>query len=294
MTHPYRGFTPLILIIVVAVALGGAGWWVTQGTPPFIEMGNSATTSAGTLTLKGLYSLRESSSLTYLGFSILSSGPNDPLHAVTQLYLNDEVSRPGKLLPPSGKAFDTIAGDLRPRAGCDLDIEATIEIKNPVFENRSGESIGEYKVVSGDFLRLITRGNIYDICPVTSANGITSHPRTLRTNEASSKTYSTHALIKAYLQGPSEVTVGTAWRGSVVIPQNSVGIAGRPDILWGDGSSDTEISGGPISYDATGSAVVSHTYKKPGTYTITININGGAGVGFEKGTVVINKVITVR
>jgi PKD repeat protein len=110
---------------------------------------------------------------------------------------------------------------------------------------------------------------------------------------AGEKTYSSHSVIKAYLQGPSEVSLNTAWRGSIVVPVNVLGVAGAPDVEWGDGTSDTEISGTLWKYDNAGNAMVSHTYKKAGTYTITVNINGGAGVGFEKGTVVIKKTITV-
>ncbi len=112
--------------------------------------------------------------------------------------------------------------------------------------------------------------------------------------EESSKTYSTHPLIKAYLQGPIEVMANTIWRGSIVIPQNTIGVAGAPNVMWGDGSADPEIGGSPWQYDNTGSAAITHTYTKPGNYSITIYINGGAGVGFEQGTVTIKKVITVR
>ncbi len=109
-----------------------------------------------------------------------------------------------------------------------------------------------------------------------------------------SKTYSAHPLIKAYLQGPSEIVANAVWKGSIVIPQNTIGVAGSPDVTWGDGNADPEWGGSPWSYDSGGSATITHTYTKPGNYTIIIYINGGAGVGFEKGTVVINKVVMVR
>ena len=132
-----------------------------------------------------------------------------------------------------------------------------------------------------------------------TVDSVDSNPDTVTSpvNEApveSQKTYSTHPLIKAYLQGPSEITTGTEWKGTIIIPQNTIGVAGAPDVMWGDGSADPEFGGSPWSYDANGNATITHTYTKPGNYSITIYINGGADVGFEKGTVVINKAIAVQ
>ena len=109
-----------------------------------------------------------------------------------------------------------------------------------------------------------------------------------------SRTYSTHPLIKAYLDGPTEIQMNTVWKGSVVIPPNTINIAGAPDVMWGDGTADPEFGGSPWKYNEKGAATITHTYSSPGNYTITIYINGGAGVGFEQGTVVIKKTVTVR
>ena len=112
--------------------------------------------------------------------------------------------------------------------------------------------------------------------------------------EQNEKTYSAHPSIKAYLQGPSEIVENTVWKGSVVIPQNTIGIANAPDVMWGDGSADPEWGGSPWQYDSAGNAIITHTYTKPGSYIITVYINGGAGVGFEQGTAVIKKDVTVH
>ncbi|MEK7101868.1 MAG: hypothetical protein AAB882_01810 [Patescibacteria group bacterium] len=109
-----------------------------------------------------------------------------------------------------------------------------------------------------------------------------------------SKTYSTHPSIRAYLQGPSEIVANTAWEGSVVIPQNTIGVAGAPNVMWGDGTADPEWGGSPWQYDSFGIASINHTYTKGGNYTIIIYINGSEGVGFEQGTVLIKKTVTVR
>lgn len=110
----------------------------------------------------------------------------------------------------------------------------------------------------------------------------------------SSKTFSAHPSIKAYLEGPAEIATNTAWKGSVVIPQNTIGIANAPDVMWGDGAADPEFGGSPWQYDNVGNASITHTYTKPGSYTITVYINGSGGAGFEQGTVIIKKTIIVR
>lgn len=131
----------------------------------------------------------------------------------------------------------------------------------------------------------------------TSANiesAVNQSSQTGTSQPAEPKTYSTHPSIRAYLQGPTEIAANTVWEGLVVIPQNTVGVAGAPDVMWGDGSADPEWGGSPWQYDNAGSASITHTYTKPGNYTITVYINGGAGVGFEQGTVIIKKTVTVR
>lgn len=109
-----------------------------------------------------------------------------------------------------------------------------------------------------------------------------------------SKTFSAHPSIKAYLDGPAEITANTIWKGSVVIPQNTIGIANAPDVMWGDGTADPEFGGSPWQYDSVGNASITHKYTKPGSYTITVYINGSGGAGFEQGTVVIKKTIIVN
>ena len=179
---------------VAAVFLIVGGWWFfnQSSIPDASEASQSAAdqqtqptqTSAEpnktSLVVHGIYSLRARPDLKYLGFSLIKEGPSDPLDDVTQLFFNDEPSAPGNLQPPLGSTLAAIAGDLRPRPSCDLEIEATVEIKNHVFEDRFGENIGNYRIISGDFVRVINRGQVYDVCPVDSGNGITSYPRVPR------------------------------------------------------------------------------------------------------------------
>jgi len=204
-----KGFVSLtaLLLIVLGLAVGGGAYYMMQNqsspastyqeqtyTPPVTTQTNNTTettqtqqqkpttqqSSSQTLTVHGMYMLRDVSGLKYLGFSLYAEGPDSPLNGVTQLFFNDESSEPGSLAAPQGSSFSAVAGNLRPRPSCDLEIEATVEVKNPVVENRSEDNIGNYRVVSGDFSRLITRGQVTDICPVDKGNGVTSYERTPR------------------------------------------------------------------------------------------------------------------
>ena len=146
--------------------------------------------------------------------------------------------------------------------------------------------------VSGHQVEIVEEAPLFFI-QILSTLTLTTQATSMAQQE-NSKIYSTHPSIKAYLQGPSEITANTVWSGSVVIPQNTINVAGAPDVVWGDGSADPEWGGSPWQYDSAGTATITHTYTKSGSYTITIYINGGANVGFEQGTVVIKKTVTVR
>ncbi|MDO8566607.1 MAG: hypothetical protein Q7R58_00445 [bacterium] len=191
---------PLVIVLVI-IFVGGVGYWMwtqksnTSGISETTEVPAQQNTQVSTkLVIRGFYSLRpasggyhqfmSASDLKYLGFHLYAEGPSNPLEDVTTLFFNDEPSKPGNLLAPSGSSFGAIVADLRPltsdEGSCDLEIDVTVEIKNPVFETRSEEGIGNYKVVSGDFVRVIKRGQVFDVCAMDNENGGTSYARTPR------------------------------------------------------------------------------------------------------------------
>ncbi len=126
------------------------------------------------------------------------------------------------------------------------------------------------------------------------ARALVGGAETRETGEGATKQ---HPTIQSYILGPSSVTAGTAWEGVIVMPENLVGKFSLPDIYWGDGTADNDISGTLWKYDGTdvqdNKVRISHTYSKPGVYKVFMTING-SGKEFAAGTVILNPIITAK
>jgi hypothetical protein len=291
-----RGFVNLVLLLALVLLIaGGVGYWTTMQKPQVQEQPLS---SADTADLKTYRNEKFGFEFKYPADLAVSeeSGENPEIQSnFVRVILEDQNGDFG-LVFFAGQ--DPRGG---PGEGWDLSKAVRISVEGKETEGTLFSMDESYTGQQKDeFLFTVRVGRGYDTFYSTFHKSqaesfiprIESITETLKYTDPI--THSTHPTIKAYVQGPSEIPANTPWKGIVVMPTNTLGVAGAPDVVWGDGTADPEFGGSPWQYDDSGRAIITHTYKNLGTYSATVLINGGAGVGFEQGTVTITKIITVR